>query len=826
MARKPLKLVNIEIDGRPHQVRADEYLLWTARELGYDIPHFCAHKWLEPFGGCRMCMVKIEVGGRMMPKLQTACSTKPVEGMKMLTRHPEVLKAREEQLEFHLINHPLECPVCDKGGECMLQDQVFDHGLGEGRYEEEKRVRPDAIVSEYIRMNYKRCIQCKRCVHFGEDIDGSHLLKFVKRGADTRIEGFPLPGVAPRFTGNTIDMCPVGALTARSYRFMGRPWEQELRASVGSLDSVGANIWVCARLGEIARIVPRDNPAVENGLIDDATRFSWEAVDDPRRLRKSILLGADGERQVSRSRGEEEVARILLGAVGEHGQDSVGVIAGGGLNTEEYLALRRFCGADLDTAYYYFGEELFGGESPDDAALAGLLNECVPVEDILAATTVLSIGCDLFEEAPALGLRVDVAARRGQVKLLSLRSHGSEADRFATLAETYPHGDLLRVLRGLANHLAGQGEAPPELKPLADELRSIGEDCAILFGQEVWQSENALELIHALVALQQAIKSVNPDAAGVSVNAVYPSVNSAGALLVNNLQRFAGQAALGARPSVGSLRAVLEAAAGGKLKALLIVETDVLSLYPDRALVEQALGAAPVVYLGAFPVPTAEQAAVHLPLGTWVHREGTVISLEWRVQKRCQAVVETVAPSVLDVVNCIAAAADGWPVAESIEALSAELALLLPGFPGAQFEDFPKAGVLWTPRIAAPGGVRLSTELPLRAVAPEGRLTLIPKRFLYNDRPEVRFSPVFERVAKPLWAHFNPVDAARLGIVDEALVQLSGAGGAISLPARLAGWVEPGTVVLNDYVVEAPANTLGSRLVEVSVARPVAASGS
>ncbi|HES58460.1 MAG TPA: 2Fe-2S iron-sulfur cluster binding domain-containing protein, partial [Firmicutes bacterium] len=205
MSKKPVEYIDIEVNGKTVSLRKGEILLWALRDKGYDIPHFCAHKWLEPFAGCRMCLVQIEMGGRMMPKLQPSCAMRVSEGIKVITEAPEVLQVRKEQLEFHLINHPLECPVCDKGGECMLQDQCYEHGFNSGRYLEQKRVREDKLITDYIRMNYKRCIQCKRCVHFCQDIDGSHLIKFVERGAETRIEGFPREGRADRFSGNTID---------------------------------------------------------------------------------------------------------------------------------------------------------------------------------------------------------------------------------------------------------------------------------------------------------------------------------------------------------------------------------------------------------------------------------------------------------------------------------------------------------------------------------------------------------------------------------------------------------------------------------------------
>jgi NADH-quinone oxidoreductase subunit G len=419
MPTKPVEYVNIEVDGKPLSVRKDMYLLWSLRDNYLSVPHFCAHKWLDPpFGGCRMCMVQIETGGKIWPKLQTSCSTLPSEGMKVYTQTEPVLTSRKEQLEFHLINHPLECPVCDKGGECMLQDQTMEHGMAEGRFIEEKRTRPDAIINEYMQMNYKRCFQCKRCIHYNEMIDGTHMMKFVKRGASTHIESFPPPGEAPRFSGNLIDICPVGAITARNYRFMGRPWEQELAQSVGSLDSVGANVWNCARLGELTRIIPRDNNEVDFGYLDDATRFSWECTDSGRYLEGAIIRREGEVQPVSAGRGEREAGRILSDILGEHGPDSVGLIASAGLNCEDYLALRLFAQRTLKTRYFHFGEDLCGPGGLDRAVLRSFAAQAASIETICNAGTVLSVGCDLFEEAPVLGLRIDIAAHRQKTSLL------------------------------------------------------------------------------------------------------------------------------------------------------------------------------------------------------------------------------------------------------------------------------------------------------------------------------------------------------------------------------------------------------------------------
>jgi NADH-quinone oxidoreductase subunit G len=829
MAKKPIELVNIEIDGTPYQVPKHQYVLWSARDLGIDVPHFCAHPWLEPFGGCRMCMAKVELGGRMMPKLQTTCSLLPAEGMKVIFNDPDVLQARREQLEFHLLNHPLECPVCDKGGECMLQDQTRDHGNFAGRYIEQKRVRPDQAMNAYIRLNYKRCIHCKRCVHFAQDVDGSHFLKFIERGAETFIESFADPDVAPRFTGNVIDMCPVGALTARNYRFvMGRPWEQELTPSVGSLDGCGANIWVKTRLGSIARIEPRANPQVRHGMLDDVTRFSFECIEDPRRVVKASVREDLGETQMYRFQAEQQVATLLKGVLAEHGVDSIGVIAGSKLNNEEYVALRRFTTHVLDPHYFHFGDELLGGKTPGPAELSSLAGGA-DFPALINVSTALSIGCDLFEEAPLLGLRLDTGARRGLIKLLSLRSHRSDADRFAKVFTDYGYGNLLRMVRGLVNGLTGAGDTPPELKPLVAELKDVKEDCAILYGSEVFRDELPGELLAALNALREAIAAANPQAQGVYLNPVFPAVNTAGALLVNHLDSFAPCDGPACKPPTGSLAAVLEAAAQGRLKALVVFDCDLLATYPDYELTRKALAAVPVVYVGPFTNLTAEQARFHLPLGTWAHREGTVLNMEWRLQKRVQPQLTDIAPSVLDIVNSLAGLLGQDKIAEDIPTLYARLANVLPGWSKASFAEFPAAGELLKLTPAAVESLpKPGAELPAEVKGTAGEpLVLVPKRFLYNDCEEIRFSPVFDEVAKPFHAYVNPLDAKVFNLADGEPTVVKAGGQALELTVRVAAWVRQGSLVVNDYCLAAPANALAGRApVRVQAARPAAVSGS
>lgn len=808
MAKKPIEYVEIEIDGNPVKLPKDEVVLWNARKLGYDIPHFCAHPWLEPLGACRMCLVRVETNRGPMPKLQTACSITPMLGMKIFTKHPDVIKARKEQLEFHLLNHPLECPVCDKGGECMLQDQTMDHGVQESRFIEQKRVRPDAMINHYIRHNYKRCIHCKRCTGFSADIDGSYLLRMVDRGAESIIVGFPDPEEAPRFCGNVIDICPVGALTAQSYRFkMGRVWEQGKAPSIGSLDSVGTNIWLAGRLGDVARIIPRNNAEVEDGLIDDVTRFSWECIEDPRRVKRAIVRSVDGETTVSRVSGEGLAAEQLMAVIGEHGPDSVGMIAGGKLNNEEYLALKLFAGSVLNTEYYHLGDELFGADEPDDAALAACMKHSESIEQIIFADTVLSLGCDLFDEAPSLGLRLDVAARRGKVKLLSARSYGSDVDRHADEFAGYSYGGLLRIVRGLANALDGGGEIPKEAQAIAAKLKGIGEDCAIVFGDEVWRDANPLELIHAIASLRDALVRANPDTK-VYLNPVYPSVNSAGALLVNYLHFFTPQKDNGLRLPVGSIAKVLQAAADGKVKALLIFDADLLSKYPDRKLVDKAIKSVnSVVYCGPFANPTSEKAGLHLPMGTYAHRDGTVLSMEWRMQRRSRASIDSIAPSVMNVLDSIAAAMG----LDALNIGEAGLFKKLVGLVPALRTDVPDQGALMKPERIPDAAAKGNTQLPPVLEGSVEQPVLVPKRFLYNNCEEIRYSPVFKGLVLPFFAYINPDDGKAQGIASGDEVVISSGDAGLKLKAKLARWVLPGSVVVNNYYIAQPANAMAGR---------------
>jgi anaerobic selenocysteine-containing dehydrogenase len=386
-------------------------------------------------------------------------------------------------------------------------------------------------------------------------------------------------------------------------------------------------------------------------------------------------------------------------------------------------------------------------------------------------------------------LWLDVYARRGQIRLINLRSHGSRADSGATFLPCPPN-DLLNRIQGLQS-----------------EMGEVGEDCAMLFGQEVWSHPRPAEIILALDRLRSVLVSGGKN---VWLNPVYQGANSAGAMLVNELQDFGSAPAAGGAKARRGLTQILEAAAQGKLKALLVVDADILNTYPDRKLVERALHSAQtVVYCGPFAVPTAQYADVLLPLGTWAHREGTVVSLEWRVQKRLPGQIDSVSPSALDLANNLANHLSKTHIAADIGELYLQLGERVANWPLVPFVDFPQAGVRFAPQ-GHQGQAGNSDGTPA-VVAPAktgAGLRLIRKRFLYNDRQEIVNSPVFGQVWKPFCAFVNPADAQELKLNGGEVVRLGSGNSTLELPVKLASWVIPGTVIINDLCHAQPANTL------------------
>ena len=281
-------MVTITIDGTEMQVPKGKLLIEAAEEQGVYIPRFCWHARMDPVGMCRMCLVEVE--GPRGTMLTTSCTMPVADGMVVDTKSAVVEKAREGVLEYLLINHPLDCPVCDKGGECPLQDQTLAYGPGESRFVEEKRHFEKPIpISDLVLLDRERCILCARCTRFGEEISGDPLIEFMDRGNHTQVLTFPGEPFSSYFSGNTVQICPVGALTAEPYRFKARPWDLEAVESVSLVDSVGSKVSLQSSQNSVVRIDGVDNEPTNQGWLSDKDRFCFEYINSPQRLAMPLV---------------------------------------------------------------------------------------------------------------------------------------------------------------------------------------------------------------------------------------------------------------------------------------------------------------------------------------------------------------------------------------------------------------------------------------------------------------------------------------------------------------------------------------------------------
>ena len=445
MARPELKDVTFEIDGREITAPEGTMLVDAAKSGDVEIPYFCYEAKLgQPVGACRMCLVEIEG----IPKLQTSCSTPIREGMVVNTTSDRVKQAQEAVVEFLLINHPLDCPVCDKGGECPLQDISYGWGGGKSRYIEPKRhFKKPLELSPLVAIDRERCILCYRCVRFSQEVAEDYQLVFLERGDHTYVgthDGRPYVGP---FSGNIIELCPVGALTSTAYRFRARPWDIEGAGSVCTLCPGQCNVEYTVRDdSKVLRVLDRQNDEVDDGWLCDKGRFGYEAVHAPERLRAPMVRDGGYLREVSWERALDEAAKALTKA-----GDKAAALAGGRNTTnEEGFALQHLFRQALGSPH--LDSRATGPLDPAQARVLARPDLSARVSDIDHADVVLVVESELVDEMAALDLRVRKAVRRNDAKLVTLTSRPGTLDANGT-GVRYAPGATDAALTALAAEL-------------------------------------------------------------------------------------------------------------------------------------------------------------------------------------------------------------------------------------------------------------------------------------------------------------------------------------------------------------------------------------
>jgi NADH-quinone oxidoreductase subunit G len=814
-----MKMVNLTIDGKTVSAPEGTLIVNAARQVGIDIPVFCYHPKMEPVGMCRMCLVEVgrpvidrttgepvkEADGsnklQFGPKLETACTTPISEGMVVLGMTDKAKAGRQDILEFLLTSHPLDCPVCDKGGECPLQNLTMGFGPGESRYlyDEKMHLAKHVPLGELIFLDRERCIQCGRCVRFQDVIADDPVIGFYQRGRSLEIVTYSEPGFDSIFSGNSTDICPVGALTTADFRFKARPWELRPAASICTHCPVGCNITFNTRREAVSggkwvikRAMPRQNEWVNEIWLCDKGRFGYHYTRSPERLAQPLV-----RRQGELVPATWEEALDLVAERFEQAGERLLTVAGGRLSNEDLYNLGKVT-ARLGGRKALYGT-MGGGELTAQVGLPPGSN----FADMGKETTILVVASDLHEEAPLWWLRVKQAAERG-ARLIVANPRPTRLEAYATHVVRYPYGAEAGAVLAMVNALSAkrpdlpEGVAAlarsPELKAAAAAIAEA-ENTVVIYGSEGTSLETSTALAEACQNLLLATGHVARPNNGLL--AAWQRANDQGAW------------ELGWRP-VADLPAAMQSAG-----ALYIVAADPAGDDPAY-LAEGRLGSQEQAFLvvqDLFLTATARLADVVLPVRAWTEREGSFTSGERRVQR-----FYPVVPEAQDGLADFSAAGQiGQRLGMELESrlasrVFASLSKDFPVFAGLSYARLAEVPEQWPiigradlyyggttyensqgigVQLPLAGAAGLSWPKLVEVAAPKIGLLAVPITRLYDRGATLLPSTMLhQRIPEP-YVVLNTLDAERLKISEGAAVQLLPVDGEAVIGGRAVARLDP-----------------------------------
>ncbi len=766
--------ITIEIDGRACEATPGEMIIAVADREGISIPRFCYHKKLSIAANCRMCLVEMEQNGRPFPKPVPACATPVCAGLKVQTRSPKALEAQKGTMEFLLINHPLDCPICDQGGECELQDVAMGYGRDVSRYVERKRVVMDQDLGSLIATDMTRCIHCTRCVRFGAEIAGLRELGATGRGEQVRIGTFVEHTMAHELSGNIIDLCPVGALTSKPYRFQARAWELTQAPGLAPHDALGSNLNLHLRRGRVMRVHPRENEAINETWISDRDRFSYEGLYSEDRL-TAPLVKKDGVWEAIGWSEALQLAATRLKAAGA----SLGTLISPAATLEEmFLAQKLTRGLGSNDIDSRLRQQDFRADA--NAPLLPWLG--VPIAAVERQQAILLVGSDIRAEVPLLAHRIRKAAMENEARVFVINPYALELTFPADQLVGTPTANLLD-LAAIAKALGVKGtgslkdplaRANPDAghRAAADALLKAGSGLILL---------GALAAAHPDYALLQALASAVAKAAKLNLGFIPAAANAVGAHLAGALPQVLPGAQAAEVPGAATRAMLAE-----PRRAYLLWQLEPGHDLCDPALATQALGRAEFVIACASHRSPDLEALAHLmlPIAAFAETAGTLVNVEGTWQ------------SFRGVVPPPGEARPGWKVLRVLGNL-----LDLPGFDqDSQAEVATEVSNLCAdarPSNALRGTLKASS-------APAADLWRIGNVPLYRLDLLVRRAPALQRArgAGCFNAHLHPEQAAALGLAagDEVIVRQGEASvrtqvslsatvplGCARIPAAMAG---------------------------------------
>ncbi len=661
-------MITISINDIELKIEQGKTILEAAKSAGIDIPTFCWHEKLDLYGGCRLCLVEVDD----MPKLQPACATYVCQGMKVKTNSPKVIKARKGVLEFLLINHPLDCPTCDKAGECELQDQVFKYGSDITRFREEKRkyrVDPqstfdDLEIGPQIIRNMNRCILCARCVRFIRDIAGECQLGEFNRGSKSEINALPDIPITNQYAGNVTEICPVGALTSRAFRYKIRVWLTQKKESICPLCGDGCNITLWEKDGQIYRVTSRRNDRVDQGFLCDRGRFGYGFVNHPQRLKNPLIKKGDDFVRIDWDEAFETIALKFKKIKEDFGGDSFAGLGSSNLTNEDNFIFQKFFREVISTNNIDHRVDLKNPlPSPLLTDLRNFYGMFNSIEDIEKAKLILILGCDMNAEHPILALRIRKALRERNATLILLNPRKTKLNNVASDELLYKYGTEIALINGILNVIIEQRLYPQDeisdqkikelkewtkdydlnkvkeitkvslvkIKELAKILSQI-DSLVILSGRQIIQHHQNKDVIDSIYNLLSLCGKIGRKDSGF--NLLWENNNSQGALDMGVMpDRLPGFTEVKEKKGLNFIQ-ILQAINQGKIKTMYIMGSDPVRFFPDRAYIESTLRKLDfLVVQDIFLTETAKLADVILPGTSFAEKDGTFTSAERRIQK-------------------------------------------------------------------------------------------------------------------------------------------------------------------------------------------------
>ena len=753
--------VQVTLNGRPITAQKGDLVIAVAENNGATVPHFCYHPRMSSVGMCRQCLVEVDTGRGM--QLQPSCMITVSPDMAIDTESPTAKRAQEGMIELLLANHPLDCPVCDKGGECPLQDQAYAVGPGESRYVEEKRHYEKPIpISDLVLLDRERCILCDRCTRFADEVAGDKLIHFTQRGNNTQVMTFPDEPFASYFSGNTVQICPVGALTAEPYRFKARPWDLEEVESTCTTCSVGCRTVVQSSRDELLRYQGVDSDPVNHGWLCDRGRFNFEAVNSDQRLTDPMVRSDAGLVETRWNGAMASAAGLMTEALRNGGPEAIAILGGARGSNEDAFAWGQLADS-MDVKYR---DAQIGDGLPVE--VLGLKR--ATIDEAANAATIVLLGPDLKEELPVLYLRLRDAAEKGRSKIVEFSAVDTGMSRYAWKNIRHEPGKQHDAVNAAVADAA-----------IAEQLASG--PVVIVAGRP-----NLAESSDATVAALQNLLNAVPTAK------VLPALrrgNVVGALSLGMAPTSPGDDAI----------AALSAAADGKIDLLILVGADPLNDCPDTELARRGLaGARRIISVDTHPSESTKLADVVLAAAAYGEKAGTTTNLEGRVTTLAQKVTAsgTARPDWMIAVELAMSIGDhsfaaDHPLADvtTVDDITDAIAATAPLFP-----DVTRSAL-----AATPDGVmsaQPAAALPEVAIAEVGRNSydyrLVVNRKLYDRAVGTAMSRSISQLAPGAAVHVHPLDLDGIGVDAGTDVKLISAKSAAVLPVHANDNVPRGVV--------------------------------